>query len=1280
MTAAAGRRRSTTRRTAGRGRVPALLLVLAVAALAAKTAAASTLDPFRRTAAPHAVSLDPFRVADAAAAPAAAPAPAPAPSSPPRACQKDEDCPDESFCQANACQPITTRTNIAYLYYREGSFREVLLLYWGKRGSDGFTVLVPFYWHFWSPRSETRIVAPFYWRFEDRVRQDTTTVIWPGLPISWGRGPGGSRSFGVWPLFYYSNTLGWAAPLLGTFALRDPETQKRGGAVLYLYWWRRGPQKSFDLGFPLFISSRTEAHAVTYAVPLNFYWRNADDANLLALPLFYWNSNKNGGWFLTWLGYHHREGTEYGNSISWLFYWGGNDKDGSRYQVLFPLFWNVYDRKEGITVLAPLVWSFRSPKSNTTVLLPGLPFVHLRRDQWSFNTLFPFWWNANDPQAGTATHVALPLFLWHSGDHGKSSLFLTLLGGSSRDDRAGTNGWLVLPFFFHRHDPEHDLTVLSPLYVSHQSASEHSRTRLYAALFYLRDDPQGSTRVVFPIFWHFRDAESGSTASLLFPIFFRRSGPRDTTTMVLPFYWRSFTGGGWNAGVFPIAYFGDNAGRGHGVVFPLFWRFSTETKATTVLVPLFYRQRDPRGTATGVLPLLFFTGRHDADSYAIQFPLFFHFANERAGSSTTVTPVGYVHQDRDGWSGGLGPFVPLVWFRSGRERSHFAVVPLFWHFTDAKAESSTTIVGPYWHRRRGGEVTDALFPLIHYRRGARPGGSDETSFTFFPLVHYRRDAAVTAFVTPVGGLIRGPNRQGGFVGPFIWYHDADTSARWLPFLYADVTRQATGERTRQIGPFFAIDGPGRSSRVLFPLFGRYTDEHERDTWVLPTFFRLRRDNGDRVDTLLPLYWHSQFGDRTTTVVGPFYDRTTPGVHNNGLVPVYFHARNTERTMTVLPFLLFTYRHEYAPDHSWLWFALFYRSSDATHSRTMVFPLFYANRNGPKRSHVLFPIFWRFTDDEARTDWWLAGPFFSSTTGERHTRGIAPVIWYTRDPASGDSANAFLPLFYQSSGKDRSSFLTVIAGYRRTGPSHFWYVFPFVFRHRDEVTETTTTVIPPLLAVSRGNDESRLTTFLGLFWHQRDIASSMTLGLPLFYDVDDFHLSRTTVFLPFGVRYERASDQNTYWVAPLLLFYRHTSPADGITVWFPLYWDVRHGAERTTLLFPFYAHWRRPGYAGTYVFPLYYYREGLHDDGSPDGTYRRFLFPLYDSGIKRPGDFMWEVLGGLVGQERIGHHHFLRLFYMTFETGSSTPAQTAWYGRPPPPRRRAPQRGLSVAGF
>jgi hypothetical protein len=1257
-----------------------MVLAFAVAATAVRTASASTLDPFRRASTPRAASLDPFRVADAApaaAAPARKPAPAPSAAPPPKACQKDEDCTDDTICEANTCQVIRTRTNIAYLYYREGAFRQILLLYWGKRGSDGFTVLVPFYWHFWNPSSETRIVAPFFWRFEDRARQDTTTVIWPILPVSWSRGPN-SRSLGVWPLFYTSNTLGWAVPLLGTFSIRDPATQKRTGALLYLYWWRRGPERSVDLAFPLFVSSRTAAHAFTYAVPLNFYWRNADNANTLVLPLFYLNTNKNGSWFLTWLGYHHREGPEYGSSFAWIFYWGGNDKEHSKYQVLFPLYWNFYDRKEGTTILAPLVWSFRSPKANTTVVGP---IVHLRREQWTFNTLFPVWWNANDPAAGTATHLVLPLFLWHASDHGKSSLFVTLLGGSGRDDRAGTAGWLFWPLLsFHRHDPEHRLTVLTPLYVSHESSPEHSRTRLYSLLFYLRDDPEGSTRALFPLFWHFREADTGATASLLLPLFFRRSGPRDTTTLVGPFYWRSFTNGGWSGGLFPIAYFGDNAGRGHGVVFPLFWRFSTETTSTTVMLPLYYRQHDPHGAATGIVPLLLFTGHHDGDSYAVQFPLFFHFASERDGSSTTVTPVGYLHHDRDGSSGGLGPLVPLIYYRSGRERSHFVLFPLFWHFTDRRADETTTVIGPYWHRTRGGETTDGLFPFVHYRRGARPGGSDETSLTVFPLFHYRRDAQTHAFVTLLGGSMGGPHREGGFVGPFIWYRDADLTARWLPFLYADVTRKATGERTRQIGPWFAIDGPGRSSRVLFPLFGRYTDEHERDTWVLPTFFRLRRDNGDRVDTFLPLFWHSSFGGRTTTVVGPYYDRTTPEVHNNGLVPLFFHARNAERTLTVMPLLLFTYRHETAGDHSWLWFTLFYRSSDPQRSRTMLFPILYAKRDGPRRSDVLFPIFWHFADDEARTNWWLAALLFSSTKGTRSTRGLAPLAWYTRDAATGETANALLPLFYQSSGKDRASFYTLLGGYRREGPSRFWYVTPFVFRHRDEATETTTTVIPPLLYVSHGNPESRLTTFLGLFWHQRDIGSSTTLGLPLYYDVNEFHLSRTSVLLPFGVRYERASDQNTYWVAPLLLFYRHTSPTDGTTIAFPLYWDFRHGDERTMLLFPLYAHWRRPGYAGTYVFPLYYYREGLHDDGTPDGTYRRFIFPLYDSGIKRPGDFQWELLGGLVGQERIGHHHFLRLFYMTFETGSSTRAQTAWYGQQAPSRRRATPRGLSVAGF
>ena len=75
--------------------------------------------------------------------------------------------------------------------------------------------------------------------------------------------------------------------------LFSTKLRRSAGAAGYLYWWRRGPQKSFDLFFPVFVSSRSADHAFTYAVPLNFYWRNADDANLLAVPLFYFDSNKN---------------------------------------------------------------------------------------------------------------------------------------------------------------------------------------------------------------------------------------------------------------------------------------------------------------------------------------------------------------------------------------------------------------------------------------------------------------------------------------------------------------------------------------------------------------------------------------------------------------------------------------------------------------------------------------------------------------------------------------------------------------------------------------------------------------------------------------------------------------------------------------------------------------------------------------------------------------------------------------------------------------------------
>jgi hypothetical protein len=1263
--------------------VSSLLLVCAAA-----TARAGTLDPFGHASAKP-LRLDPFRelaANDAAPAPAAA-APTTAPA--PQSCQRDEDCSGENICQANVCQPIQLRTNVAYLYYRDGGFTELLGLYWSQKGANGYRVVAPLYWHYWSPHTDTLIFAPFYWRFEDRAQRNLIT--WYGPIVSGHQGD--TRSFGLIPIFYASGTGSWAVPFLGTLRFKDPETKSSFGAAVYLYWWWRSPTRSTDLGFPLFFATRTASHAFTFALPLNIYWRHDDDATLLALPFFIHNGHKTGSWLVTWLGYAHREGPEYGRSLAWLYWWGGDEKAQSSYHVLFPLVWDFEGKDDGDTVVFPLVWSFRGPSRNTTIVVP---FVHVRDGSWYFNTLPPLWWSSGDDKTGRAHRLLVPFFYWDRADHDRATTVVTLLGGYSRDDRDGTRTWAILPFlsFAHR-DRGGERKMVTPLYLSHEDRASGGMARVIGLLFYRRTDPEGSTTTLFPLFWHFWDAATGATATALFPLFERRAGPRDTSTIVGPVYWRHFTNGGWSGGLLPIAYFGENAGRSHAVVFPLFWRFAGSGSSTTVLFPLYYAHEDAHGSEGAVTPL-FFYGHHDGESYAVQFPLLFHMSSARDGTSTTITPLGFVERDRDGTSVAVGPIVPLLYWRIGHDRSHFALLPLFWYFADRKADKTTTVVGPYWHRRWGGETTDGLFPLFAYRRGARPGGGDETSLTVFPLFHYRRDAETHLFVSLLGASVHGPHGDGGFLGPYGWFRNSSFDAAFVPLLYTNILRRSDGQHLTQLGPWFRVEGPGYEAQGIFPLFGHYADAKESDTWIIPSYFRLRRKNGDQVDTLPPFFWHSTFSERTTTVVGPYFERTTPTAHTVGVVPLFVHGHDADRTMTaVLPLLLYQ-RSSNDGTRDWFSCALFFHDRDPEGTVNALFPLYWSDVKKDRRTDILFPIFWHFADKTLDSETTLAGPFYWSHHQTDRTRGLLPIAWYSRDDGNGDASQALLPLFYEGHGRDHLSFYTLLAGYHRRGPSRFWYagpvlhtdsptssftmLAPLVFSHTSKATDTTTTVIPPLLHVSRGNPETGISSTLVLFWHYRDIATSAYVGLPLYYDVHQYHLSRTTLLLPIFGRYENKVEHDATTVIPPLLFYRHSTPTDVSMVAFPLLWDFKRGPDRTTVVFPFFVRRQSAAHVGTWIFPNYYHSEGLAADGRPDGTYRRYFFPFYDSGVKRPGDFMWEVLGGLFGHERIGHHNYLRLFYFTVETSPTMVDKTAWYGQPVAPRRKAVPRGLHVAGW
>jgi hypothetical protein len=133
------------------------------------------------------------------------------------------------------------------------------------------------------------------------------------------------------------------------------------------------------------------------------------------------------------------------------------------------------------------------------------------------------------------------------------------------------------------------------------------------------------------------------------------------------------------------------------------------------------------------------------------------------------------------------------------------------------------------------------------------------------------------------------------------------------------------------------------------------------------------------------------------------------------------------------------------------------------------------------------------------------------------------------------------------------------------------------------------------------------------------------------------------------------------------------------VLFPLLWSFRNHDSSTTIFAPLFARFRRPTYVATYVFPTFYYRSGI---GPAEGTDRLIIFPLWESGAKRRGDTMWEILLGLFGYERIGRNRYVRLFFIPFSLEPAPAAQTAWYGRPKPktPARNERRYGLDTRAW
>ena len=568
----------------------------------------------------------------------------------------------------------------------------------------------------------------------------------------------------------------------------------------------------------------------------------------------------------SWFGLQQRRTAPQSDGAFLWLYWHGEDRKAqTAYNVVFPLYWDFKRQGRRSQVLFPLLWSYSG--AGLERRRSSGRGSHLRRPNSTFDTALPA---VVEPARRQGRHglqdAACPLFYWQSTEHGRASLWLSPIGGYSRDDDARSRtlaaaAAAVLLAPRPGAAAPHLHAALRPRTARTRTTRRRSSTA--GALLPARRSARHDARPAAALLALPRRRDRARRRRRCCRSSRAARGPRDTTTLVgvLPVwaYWRSFRERRLERRAVPAGLLrlerGPLARRRLAAVLALVERRATRRPSS---------RRSSTGTATrrghagGVPPAADLLRRARGRLVRHPVPALLALRERARASSTTALPVGYYHRDpRRLEPRRRAPCCPIFYVRSGAGAVALRAVPDLLALPRRRGaaldDRARAAVAPHV----GGETTDALFPLFYYRRGARPGGADETSFRCFPLFHYRRDAEtararhaarrVGARTAPRGRLPRAlPLVQGR--GP----------RRELPSV---PLRGRLARLRRASAPASTARGSsstGRATRAArcSRSSGHYADPTESDTFVFPTFFRLRRNDGSRVDTFLPLFWRS----------------------------------------------------------------------------------------------------------------------------------------------------------------------------------------------------------------------------------------------------------------------------------------------------------------------------------------------------------------------------------------------------------------------------------------
>ncbi|MCC7538740.1 MAG: hypothetical protein IT379_21115 [Deltaproteobacteria bacterium] len=389
-------------------------------------------------------------------------------------------------------------------------------------------------------------------------------------------------------------------------------------------------------------------------------------------------------------------------------------------------------------------------------------------------------------------------------------------------------------------------------------------------------------------------AETRESRFLVPPVLIE-SGPGWRRTAVFPFFFHEQDRQGFTLVVPPYYRHRRSRNREADVVFPLFARVR-DGEDMTFATPLGWYHGGPDRFDLGIVPLVF-AGRREDRSYTVIPPLLTFSARSRRSAFTLAGPF-WRTRSRDNVDWGV---FPLVWGGTDGPARHLVVPPLFWHFADDDDGTSTTVVGPVYHATTPRRTSFGLAPLAFHTHTR-----DSTSTTVLPLFHhaYRQRRDHLTLITPVFGIDSADDHS-TLITPVYQRHRGDTYVDASAPIVWSWGDDRAGTANWLVLPFvYHGTRPGASTTVT-PLFAQWHREGQYDTLVTPLFGSWRSRTRDAAGLWIFPSLQISHNERSSTFnLHPLvYSETGRSWRHLVLAPIYWDFEDIEdnyRSTVVFP--------------------------------------------------------------------------------------------------------------------------------------------------------------------------------------------------------------------------------------------------------------------------------------------------------------------------------------------------------------------------------------------